>query len=220
MLTGQIDSTFITQQRDLFSSGLVAEIGVNAFGVWSAIKFFADFKTGEAFPGMREIGRKVGLSKDTVNRAVEILKTAHLLRVVDNSKFKRKGQTYIARERLEIRLGEQVICVAVIDYVPASLRTKISRINKSLETGYEDPGVWAEVEIIPGTGFKWDDKSKTLKMNVPVSQIPCCELDENEKYNKQLGREILAKIKSDLSKNETIKNTAPSQPQDESMSHP
>ena len=212
MLTGQIDSTFITQQRDLFSSGFVAEIGVNAYGVWSAIKFFADFKTGEAFPGMREIGRKVGLSKDTVNRAVEVLKNAHLLRVVDNSKFKRKGQTYIARERLEIRIGEQVICVAVIDYVPASLKTKISRINKSLETGYEDPSLWAEVEIIPGSGFKWDDKSKTLKMNVMASQIPSDELDENNSYSRQLGREVLAKIKSDLSKNVLPKNIAPSQP--------
>lgn len=135
MLNGQIDSTFTTQQRDLFASGLVAEVGVNAYGVWSAIKFFADFQTGEAFPGMREIGKKIGLSKDTVNRAVAVLIQAHLLRVVHNSKFKRKGQTYIARERMSVRFGKQVLCVIVIDYIPEGIRKKINRINQSLSTG-------------------------------------------------------------------------------------
>src|SRR4030042_5590727 len=118
MITGQIDCTFITQQRDLFGSGLVAEIGGNAYAVWSAIKYFANYHTGEAFPGMREIGQKVGVSKDTVHRAILVLTEAHLLRIMDNAKYKRKGQTYIARERLVVRLGDRILCVVVIDYVP------------------------------------------------------------------------------------------------------
>jgi DNA-binding transcriptional regulator YhcF (GntR family) len=179
MLTGQIDSTFTTQQRDLFASGFVAEIGVNAYGVWSAIKFHADFKTGEAYPGMRELGRIVGLSKDTVNRAVEILKKAHLLRVVANSKFKRKGQTYIARERLAIRVGQQVVCVVVIDYVPENIRKRINQIHNTLKSGEDDPDVWAEVEIIPGAGFLWDDKSKTLKLKVLASDMPGNGIEES-----------------------------------------
>jgi len=31
---GDIDTTYHTQQRDMFASGLAAEIGVNAFAVW------------------------------------------------------------------------------------------------------------------------------------------------------------------------------------------
>ena len=42
-MEGQVDSSFTTEQRDLFASGLVAEIGVNAYAVWQAIKFYADF---------------------------------------------------------------------------------------------------------------------------------------------------------------------------------
>lgn len=219
MLTAQIDSTFTTQQRDLFASGFVAEIGVNAYGVWSAIKFYADFKTGEAFPGMRELGRKVGLSKDTVNRAVEVLKKAHLLRVVDNSKFKRKGQTYIARERLAIRLGQQVVCVVVIDYVPNNLRKRISRIHKSLEFGEDDPDAWAEVEIIPGTGFMWDDRSKTLKLNVLASEIHGSSVKDSDRYHQRMGEEIVAKIAPRLAQKVLPKKVAPSHPQDAAMSH-
>ena len=217
-MTGQIDSTFTTQQRDLFASGLVAEIGVNAFGVWSAIKFYADFKTGEAFPGMRELGRKVGLSKDSVSRAVTVLKDAHLLRVVDNSKFKRKGQTYVARERLTIRLGQRVICVVVIDYVPENLRKKISRIHKSLELGENDPSAWTEVEIIPGTGFEWNDKSKTLRLKVLASSIPDGEIVVDE-HSQQVGEEILLKSAPGLAKTISRKKEATSHPQDGTTSH-
>jgi DNA-binding transcriptional regulator YhcF (GntR family) len=220
MLTGQIDSTFTTQQRDLFASGFVAEIGVNAYGVWSAIKFYADFKTGEAFPGMREIGRKVGLSKDTVNRAVEVLKKAHLLRVVDNSKFKRKGQTYIARERLAIRVGQQVVCVVVIDYVPENIRKRINKINNSLKLGENDPDVWAEVEIIPGAGFLWDDKSKSLKLKVLASDMPSNGIEEKDQYHQRLGEELLANIAPELTKKMKLKNIAPSRPLDGTTSHP
>lgn len=49
-IQGVIDTTYHTQQRDMFVSGLAAEIGVNAFAVWHAIKSHADFQTGIAWP--------------------------------------------------------------------------------------------------------------------------------------------------------------------------
>ena len=54
-VTGDIDTTYYTQQRDMFASGLAAEIGVNAFAVWHAIKSHADFQTGVSWPGIRRL---------------------------------------------------------------------------------------------------------------------------------------------------------------------
>ena len=193
-MDGEIDATFQTLQRDMFTSGVVAEIGVNAFGVWSAIKCYADFSTGQAWPGMREIGNKIGLSKSTVQRAVEVLQRAHLLRVVSGSKFKRKGQTYIARERLAVRLGGKIICFVCVDYVPAHLRKRIKRINHSLKTGEHDQEAWAEVEIIPGDGFFWDAVSGTLKSSIPTSAMHASTSTESDEYHRQLGEEIFCKI--------------------------
>ena len=199
-MEGEIDSTFQTQQRDMFTSGIVAEIGVTAYAVWSVIKCYADFKTGEAFPGMREIGAKINLGKSTVQRAVEVLEAAHLLRIVADAKFKRKGQTYIARERLAVRLGGRVICFIVVDYVPAALRGQLKRINQTLKTGEEDKDAWAEVEIIPGEGFLWDEKSRTLKASIKASSIPLSASNEADIYHQQLGEELFAKIAPNLSK--------------------
>ncbi|HUW27602.1 MAG TPA: hypothetical protein VMV97_03230 [Sulfuriferula sp.] len=197
-MEGKIDSTFTTAQRDLFASGLVAEIGVNAFGVWSAIKYYADYKTGEADPGMRELGKKLGLSKDTVARAVGVLRQAHLVRIVKKGVFKRKGQTYIARERLAVRLGERTLCFVVVDYVPADLRVRIRRIRESLETGEHDQAAWAEVEIIPGPGFVWD--GKTLKTAIRASEISCGLPPEEENEFMRLGEEMIALVAPNLAR--------------------
>lgn len=194
MMEGEIDSTFQTQQRDMFTSGIVAEIGVNAYAVWSVIKCYADFQNGEAWPGMREIGNKIGVSPMTVQRAVEVLQHAHMLRIVAGAKFKRKGQTYIARERLAVRLGGKIICFVVVDYVPKNLRGQLIRINQALKTGEDDKDAWAEVEIIPGDGFVWDDKSKTLKSAIRASLIPLSPSNESDAYHQQLGEELFARI--------------------------
>lgn len=217
MLTGQVDSTFTTQQRDLFTSGLLAEIGVNAFAVWSVIKYYADYQTGKAYPGMREIGRKIGLSKDSVSRAIPILINAHLLRVVEDSKYKKRGQTYVARERITVRLGDRVLCVVVFDYVPNELRKKIRRINETLKTGENDFEAWSEVEIIPGDGFVWDANSKSLKAKILEAEIVKNNIDGND-YHRQVGEKILSQIAPGLAKKIMIKNEASSQTRDSTMS--
>ena len=190
-MQGKVDSSFQTEQRDLFASGIVAEIGVNAYAVWSAIKYHADFNTGHAWPGMRRLGELVGLSKSAVDRAVDVLEKSHMLRVVKAAN-KRRGQTYLARERISVRLGDLVLCVVVIDYVPAQVRNRISRIEQALAVGEHDPDAFAEVEIIPGTGCVWDAASKLLRAKVPVRDIPASVAGDDPA--KQIGEALLKRL--------------------------
>jgi len=190
-MEGRIDSSFTTEQRDLFASGFVAEIGVNAYAVWSAIKFYADYNTGHAWPGMRTLGEKLGVSKDTVQRAIESLERAHLVRIVQGH-TKRRGQTYVARERMCIRLGSRVLCTIVFDYVPNSLRGTIKRIETALQTGEDDPEAFAEVEVIPGEGFEWDEGTKSLRGRVLARELPSVPEDDT---HRRIGETILSRIK-------------------------
>jgi len=193
-MEGRIDSSFTTEQRDLFASGIVAEIGTNAYAVWHGIKFYADFNTGKAFPGMRKLGEKLGISAPTVMRAIDVLIKAKMLRVVQ-SHTKRRGQTYIARERMSVTVGSMTLCTIVIDYVPERLRGQIKRLGESFKTGEHDPEAFAEVEIIPGDGFEWDEKTKTLRGRVAATAIPAPSHSADD-YHTQIGREILARITS------------------------
>lgn len=191
MIEGSIDSSFTTEQRDLFASGIVAEIGVNAYAVWSAIKFFADYNTGHAWPGMRKIGEKLGLSPMTVKRAIDTLETAKMVRIVAASS-KRRGQTYIARERMAVGLGKRVLCTIVIDYVPARLRGTINRLEQALKTGEDDPEAFSEVEIIPGDGFVWDQETRTLRGKIPAKEIP--RAPDPDDYHRKIGEALLAHV--------------------------
>jgi hypothetical protein len=189
-MKGKIDASFQTEQRDMFASGIVAEIGVNAYAVWSAIKYHADFQTGEAWPGMRRLGELVGLSKSAVDRAVDALEAAKLLRVVKSSN-KRRGQTYVARERMAVRIGSRVLCTIVIDYVPAKMRGTLDKIEKALE-GKAGSEAFADVEIIPGEGFLWDATENVLRGRIEAREVP--PSDEDDHFRK-IGEAILNRRK-------------------------
>lgn len=189
-MKGKIDASFQTEQRDMFASGIVAEIGVNAYAVWSAIKYHADFQTGEAWPGMRRLGELVGLSKSAVDRAVDALEAAKLLRVV-KSGGRRRGQTYIARERMAVRIGSRVLCTIVIDYVPAKMRGTLEQIEKALD-GKGGSQAFADVEIIPGEGFLCDASENVLRGRIEAQEVPPGERDE---HFQKIGEAILARRK-------------------------
>ena len=189
MITGKVDSSFQTEQRDLFASGVVAEIGVNAYAVWSAIKYHADFQTGEAWPGMRRLGELVGLSKSAVDRAVDVLEAARMLRV--EPKPRGRGQIYVARERMAVRIGDRVICTIVMDYVPSKFRGRMLALEKELDCPGSAPEAFADVEIIPGDGFVWDESKKTLVGRLNASELPKGRPDPKEEYFSQIGEALL-----------------------------
>lgn len=178
---GQIDASFQTMQRDLFASGLAAKIGMHAFGVWLAIKSHADFNTGQAWPGMRRLSELTGLSLGSVSNSVRALVDAKLLRVVTIAKGKsRRGSTYVARERMDVRLGDRVLCVIILDYIPATIRHRIRSLDLALKTGKGAADLLAECEIIPGDGFVWHSESKSLRALIPAKEIPIPDLSEQQ----------------------------------------
>jgi hypothetical protein len=167
-MQGQINTTFGRYQADLFESGLVAEIGPSAFSVWCAIKSHSNFNSGISWPSIRRLMLLTGLASATVQTAIARLSSAHLLR----STVKGKRRFYVARERLDVRLGERTLCSIVIDYVPTSLRKRLDQIKGALEEGKSDHAAFADVEIIPGRGFTWDSKANVLRAAIPAVEVP------------------------------------------------
>lgn len=163
----KINTNYLTTQRDLFDSGLVARIGASAFTIWNAIKAHADFNTGQAFPGLRKLAEITGMGKSTAQRSVEILQENSLVRIVFPA-GRRRGQTYIARERLEVKVGAVMVCTIVMDYVPNKRNTTIAALKSGIEKGKIDSSL---VEIIPGEGFQFDKATGKFLKEIPHSDI-------------------------------------------------
>ncbi len=189
-MQGRIDTSFQTLQRDLFASGMAARIGMSSFGVWLAIKSHADYNTGECWPGMRRLAELTGLSLGGVSKSVQTLVQARLLRVLREGSGKRVNR-YIARERLDVRLGDRVLCTIVVDYVPATIRATLKEIDTAMATGRAAAEVFAACEIVPGDGFKWDAEAGVLRAQVAASEVPPPDLAEEE-LKKPLVQRVLA----------------------------
>lgn len=170
-MEGRIDSTFGTFQRDMFESGLVSEIGANCFVIWIAIKTHADFNSGTAWPSIRRLAEITGLSVNTVQKAISGLETANLLKIIKIGN-QRQSTRYIARERLDVRLGNRLLCRIVMDYVPSKIRATMHSIQETLKSGERNPEAFSQVEIIPGEGFIWNEKTGTLQAQIPIRDIP------------------------------------------------
>lgn len=183
-MQGRINTSFATYQADLFESGLVAQIGANAFAVWSAIKAHADYQTGISWPSIRRLMELTGLASATVQKCLRTLEDAKLLR----SEVKGRSRYYLARERLDISLGSRVLCTVVVDYVPARMRAQLAKVRDALEGGSKDPEAFAAVEIIPGPGLVWDEKAQALRGSVAASELP--QDDANGAGVGELGQAI------------------------------
>ena len=165
---GDIDTTYYTQQRDIFTSGLAAEIGIAAFTVWHAIKWHADFNTGESYPGIKRIAEITGTAPSTVQIALKVLVEKHLLRI---RKAGRKN-IYVARERIDVRVGNRVIATVVVDFVPDQMRERLAKL-KAAGAGDIDAGdVWAQVDLLPGPGMVLDKKTGMFSGSMRADEVP------------------------------------------------
>ncbi|WP_298236012.1 hypothetical protein [uncultured Azohydromonas sp.] len=175
-IRGDIDTTYLTQQRDAFASGLVAKVGPNAYSVWMAIKSHADWNTGEAWCGVRRIAEMAGMSPMTAQRAIKALLSEHLLRVV-----RKDGQKviYIARERMDVRLGAIKVATIAIDYVPNSMRERLAEMKERasrgelIDLGSDD--VHAYYSIIPNPDAKHDPASGHYVGRIRADDVPVHE---------------------------------------------
>ena len=115
-----------------------------------------------------------------------------MLRVA--KKAKGRGQTYIARERMAVRIGSRIICTIVMDYVPSKLRGNLLALEKELNSPGSAPEALAEVEIIPGDGFVWNEEKKVLLGRLNASELPKPEKDANQEHFSQIGAAMLKRV--------------------------
>jgi DNA-binding Lrp family transcriptional regulator len=156
-----LDTTYLSMQREMFRNGLFRKIGAGAYSVWSAIKSFADFGTGECWPSIRLLSEDLGMSTETVQRAIRILEKAHMLRVIRG-----RPNRYVARDRMDFRFGDTLLCVVVVDYAPARVKEALEAVKDNLEGRSAGPlpsAARAMVEIIPGPGMAWDQETGRLR---------------------------------------------------------
>lgn len=104
------------------------------------------------------------------------------------SDVRNKRRYYVARERLDVSLGQRVLCTVVVDYVPASMRDRLAAVRNAIEGG--DPAGLVDVDIIPGEGFVWDEKARVLRAKMPARDVPATPTPPLGELGERINRRV------------------------------
>jgi len=115
----------------MIAEGMIADIGVYSFAVYTAIKSHINYSSSEAFPSVDLIAKLTGMATRQVIRSIVILEEKGL---VTKEKHGRKNH-YKLNELFNIQSGDDIIGSATIEYKPNSIQDTIQELKEALADG-------------------------------------------------------------------------------------
>ena len=115
----------------MIAEGMIADIGVYSFAVYTAIKSHINYSSSEAFPSVDLIAKLTGMATRQVIRSIVILEEKGL---VTKEKRGRKNH-YKLNELFNIQKGDDVIGSATVEYKPNSIQETIQELKTALAEG-------------------------------------------------------------------------------------
>jgi DNA-binding transcriptional regulator YhcF (GntR family) len=147
----RVEHMWIHLVRGLVKDGEIARVGPVAFCVYVAIKAHTDLNTGNAWPSIALLAQQVGVSSDTVERALKKLIEAGLLRV----KKQGRSNMYEVIEKIQMVTQDGAAWGSgQRKYVASQYKTFVDELKRLAHTGN-----------LPG------DRAITVNLTVNVQNI-------------------------------------------------
>ena len=119
--------------REQVQSGEIARVGAVPWAVYCAVKSHTGLETGDAFPSNARIAELVGVSLDTVQRALKKLAEAGLVSAV---KRRGKGSSYSVNEKIPMDDAQgEPWATAERKYVPLEFTNFVVELQRLAKTG-------------------------------------------------------------------------------------
>jgi hypothetical protein len=127
------ETTFFHVFRSMFGTGDVKKMGVNAYAIYGALKYHADFKTGEAYPGIPVLMGLTGVGRKGTMDALEVLVA---MGYCTKTRRGRAGNEYLLREKIAIEDAEgAIVAQGSFDYMPLGIKRAVHDLKHVLLTG-------------------------------------------------------------------------------------
>lgn len=119
--------------REQVQSGEIARVGVTAWAVYCAVKSHTGLETGDAFPSNVRLAALVGVSLDTVQRALRKLVGAGL---ISAEKQRGRGSAYSVTEKIPMEDAQgEPWATAERKYVPLQFTNFVAELQRLAQTG-------------------------------------------------------------------------------------
>lgn len=126
------DMSFFSVFRELIDNGTLAEVGVYSWAVYTVIKSYSGYNTGESFPSVQTIAAKSGISEIQVKRSLKQLEEKGLL----TKRKEGRHNVYSLNETLTISdQNHQAVATASFSYVPSKIKDSLAELRDVLLAG-------------------------------------------------------------------------------------
>lgn len=119
----------------------IAKMGTTAWAVYCVIKAYTDLKTGTSFPSQQTIAGHLGVSVDTVQRALKVLLEMKLVEQHIRGRKSLYGLVEqvpvdkVSRDRFGTTVSSEPYGTAQIPYVPIQFAEQINKLIESAKSG-------------------------------------------------------------------------------------
>jgi hypothetical protein len=128
----KVEGLWVHVTNGIVTKGLLAEMGPVAWAVYTVIKVHANMETGKARPSVARIAELIGMSHDTVHRAINRLVELDLLTIGKAG----KTNEYIIQEKIHLStLQGEPFGVAERPYAPLQFGQFISQLKAFAASG-------------------------------------------------------------------------------------
>lgn len=142
-----VDRQWFHVVRSMIGRGKIAEMGVNAWAVYSVLKSHTNMKTGKSWPSQATIAELIGVSVDTVARATDKLVE---MGIITKTRVGRHSE-YTINEEFPIVKADtrEMVGRATHTYVPLEFQRQIEDIVEAVRSGIapEDRSIRIELNI-------------------------------------------------------------------------
>lgn len=145
----------------------IAEMGTSAWAVYCVIKAYAQMNTGESFPSQAKIAGHIGVSVDTVQRAIDRLIE---LKLVTREKVGRRSQYHLIESfPLERKSDGERVGQVDHQYMPMQFSSLVEQIKAYALSGRLPPGATFNVTLNVTTINQGDNST------VNINQVSVAE---------------------------------------------
>lgn len=128
----KVEGMWVHVTNGIVTKGLLAEMGAVAWAVYTVIKVHANMETGKSRPSVRRIADLVGMSHDTVHRAINRLVELDLISIGKAG----KTNEYVIQEKIHLTTLEgEPFGIAERPYAPLQFQQFISQLKAFASSG-------------------------------------------------------------------------------------
>jgi DNA-binding transcriptional ArsR family regulator len=158
--------------RAMIQDNKIKEMGVHAWAVYCVLKSYAALDTGRSYPGRDTVAEHIGVSLDTVDRALAKL---HDMGIVTRHK-KGRSNSYELTERLPMKNNHgDVTHHGEGKYVPLQFQAMLSALEEFAASG-KLPAGGIEVKIVLNANFITQGEHGTVNNNVYQAPVVSAEV--------------------------------------------